>query len=92
MYLSCALLLILCNGTNWTNPNGNTDDDREDITFYGEDPEGPMLFEESNNNVEVFPAQLSNTNTDELTVDLTNAVDPLEESSCFGIDIYAEVL
>ena len=79
---------------NPNNPlaNGNTDDDPEDLTFYGEDPEGPLPLEESNNNVEVFPAQLSNVNTDELTADLTNAVDSLQESSCFGIDIYAQAL
>ena len=79
---------------NPNNPlaNGNTDDDPEDLTFYGEDPECPLPLEESNNNVEVFPAQLSNVNTDELTADLTNAVDSLQESSCFGIDIYAQAL
>ena len=79
------------------NPNnpladGNTDYDPEDLTFYGEDPEGPLPLEESNNNVEVFPAQLSNVNTDELIADLTNAIDSLQESSCFGIDIYVQAL
>ena len=39
---------------------GNLDDDPEDLTFYGEDPEGQTSLEESDNNVEVFPAQLSN--------------------------------
>ena len=72
--------------------NGRTDDDPEDIRFYGEDPEGPMSLEESNNNVEVFPAQLSNVNTDDLTAELTNVLDPLQESSCFGVDVYAQAL
>jgi len=50
---------------NPNNPlaNGNTDDDPEDLTFYGEDPGGPLPLEESNNNIEVYPAQLSNVNT-----------------------------
>ena len=44
---------------NSCNPlaNGNIDDDPEDITFYREDPEGPMMLEEPNNNFEVYPAQ-----------------------------------
>ena len=46
--------------------------------FYGEDLEEPMSLEESNTNVEVFPAQLSNLNTDDLTAELTNVVDPLQ--------------
>ena len=79
---------------NSCNPlaNGNLDDDPEDITFYGEDPEGHTPLAESDNNVEVFPAQLSNINHDELKTYLCNSVDPLQESSSFGIDIYAEAL
>ena len=60
--------------------------------FYGEDLEGPMSLEESNNNVEVFPAQLSNVNTDDLTAELANVVDPLEESSCFGVEVMLKLL
>ena len=70
---------------------GNLDDDPEDLTFYGEDPEG-QTPEESDNNVEVFPAQLSNINNDELTTHLSNSIDPLQESSSFGIDIYTQSL
>jgi len=51
-----------------------------------------LPLEESNNNDDVFPALLSNVNTDERTADLTNAVDSLQEYSCFGIDIYAQAL
>ena len=39
----------------------NLDDDPEDLTFYGEDPDGQPPLEDSDNNVEVFPAQLSRT-------------------------------
>ena len=61
---------------------GNLDDDPEELTFYGVDPEGQTPLEESDNNVEVFPAQLS----------ISNSIDPLQESSSFGIDIYTESL
>ena len=46
----------------------------------------------SDNNVEVSPAQLPNASNDELTAYLCNSIDPLQESSSFGIDIYAETL
>ena len=36
----------------------------------------------------MFPAQLSNINDDELTTHICNFIDPLQESSRFGIDIY----
>ena len=71
---------------------GNLDDNPEDLSFYGEDPEGQTPLEESDNNVEVFPTQLSNINNDELTTHISNSIDPLQESSSFGIDIYTESL
>ena len=42
-------------------------------------------LEESDKDVEVFPAQLSNINDDELTTHICNFIDPLQESSRFGI-------
>ena len=45
-------------------------------------------LEESDYNAEVFPAQLSNINDDELTTHIRNFIDPLQESSRFGLDIY----
>ncbi|CAH3187569.1 unnamed protein product, partial [Porites lobata] len=72
--------------------NGSNDVEPEDMTFYGEDPEAPIPTEESNNNVEVLPAQLPSNNTDELVACLTTAIDPLQESSSFGVDIYAKAL
>ena len=71
---------------------GNLDDNPEDLSFYGEDPEGQTPLEESDNTVEVFPAQLSNINNDELATHISNSIDPLQESSSFGIDIYTESL
>ena len=72
--------------------NGRLDDNPEEITFYGEDPEGQPPFEESDNNVEVSSAQLPNVSNCELTAYLCSSIDPLQESSSFGIDIYAETL
>ena len=79
---------------NSSNPlaSGRLDDNPEEITFYGEDPEGRAPFQESDNNVEVSPAQLPNVSNGELTAYLCNSIDPLKESSSFGIDIYAETL
>ena len=74
---------------NPCNPFGNLDDDPEDSSFHGEDPEGQTPLEESDNNVEVFPTQLLNINNDELTTHISNSIDPLEESSSFVIDIYS---
>ena len=61
-------------------------------TFYGEDPQGQAPFKESDNNVDVFPAKVPNINTDDLTTYLSNAVDPLQKSSSFGVDIFARAL
>ena len=52
---------------------------------------GPMSLEESNNNVEVFPSRLSNVNTDDPTAELAN-VEPLQESSCFGVEVMLKLL
>ena len=38
---------------------GNLDDDPEDLTFYGEDPEGQTPLSEESDKVELFPALLS---------------------------------
>ena len=71
---------------------GNLDNDPENLTFYGENPEGQTPLEESDNNVEVFPAQLSNINNDELPTHTSDSIDPLQESSSFGIDIYTFIV
>ena len=42
---------------------------------------------------EVFPSQLSNINNDELASHISiNSIDPLQESSRFGVKIYTESL
>ena len=85
--------LMWLNGMmNSCNPlaNGDLDDDPEDVMFYGEDT-GHTPFEQSDNNVEVSPAQISNVTT-ELTNHLSNSVNPLQESSCFGVDVYVQAL
>ena len=55
-------------------------------------PKGQTPLEESDNNVEVFPAQVLNINNHELTTHLSNLIDPLQGSSNFGMDIYAGAL
>ena len=71
---------------------GNLDDDPEDLTFHSEYPEGRTPLEDSDDNVERFPAQLSNINNDELATQISNSIDPFQASSSFGIDIYTESL
>lgn len=72
--------------------NGNTDDDPNNYTFYGEDVNGPSPFQDSNNNVVVSPVELPNSNSRTLCNYLPNSIDRLRESSSFGIDIYADAL
>lgn len=55
--------------------NGRFDDNLEEIIFYGEDLEGQVFFEESDNNVEVFFVQLLNVSNGELIVYLCNFID-----------------
>ena len=71
---------------------GNLDDDPEYLTFCGEHPEGKTLLEESDDNVELFPAQPLNINNDKLANQISNSTDPFQESSSFSIDIYTESL
>ena len=53
---------------------GNLDDDPS------EDLEGQTPLQEGANNFEVFSAQLSNINNDELTTHISDTIDPLQES------------
>lgn len=80
--------------TNSANPlaNGDLDDEPDDIPFYGEDPNGPTPFEQTNNCVVVTPAELPDINSREFITFLEHSVNPLEESVSFGIDIFTEAL
>lgn len=72
--------------------NGGLDDDPDDIRFYGEDPDGPTPFEDSDNCVIVSPVQVPQVNMEELNIHLTQSIDPLKLSSCFGMDIYIDAM
>jgi hypothetical protein len=71
---------------------GGLDDDHHDTRFYGEDLDGPTPFEDSDNCVIVSPVHIPGINTEELVFQLTQSIDALKLSSCFGIDIFIEVL
>ena len=71
---------------------GEADDDPNDTKFYGEDLDGPTPFEYSDNCVIVAPVNVPGINTEELVFQLTQSIDPLKLSPCFGIDIFTEAL
>ena len=60
---------------------GGLDDDPSDIGFYGADSDGP--FEDGDNCVIVPPIHIPEINTEEIGVQLTQSIDPLNLSSCF---------
>ncbi len=75
------------------NPLANDclDDNPTNLEFYGEDPEGPSPFEQTENNVVVEPAQLAITNgAAEFANSMQNFRDTTRISSNFRIDIYVE--
>jgi hypothetical protein len=71
---------------------GGLDDDPHDTRFHGEDIDGPTPFEDSDNCVIVSPVLIPGINSEELVFQLTQSIDALNLSSCFGIDIFIEVL
>ena len=71
---------------------GEADDDPDDTRFYGEDLDGPTPFEDSDNCVIVVSVNVPGINTEELVFQLTQSIDPLKLSPCFGIDIFTEAL
>ena len=77
---------------NACNPlaRGEADDDPDNITVYGDDPEFSP-FEESENDVQVFPPNVPAINSDLLTHLQTN-INPLQDSTSLGIDIYMRAL
>ena len=77
---------------NACNPlaRGEADDDPDNITVYGDDPEFSP-FDESENDVQVFPPNVPAINSDLLTRLQTN-INPLQDSTSLGIDIYMRAL
>ena len=66
---------------------GGLDDDPHDTRYYEEHLDGPTSFEDSDNCV-----HMPGINSEELVFQLTQSIDALNLSSCFGIDIFIEVL
>ena len=66
------------------------DDTRDDLQFYGYDPNGPSPFEDSDNNVVVSPIYHNETSAEILTI--LQTVDPLRPSTEMGIDVYLDAL
>ena len=67
--------------------HGQLDQNPDDIEFYGYDPNGPSTQEESDNVVVVEPVVV---NADRHIVEafVYDSIDPLRNSTEFGIDIY----
>ncbi|XP_031554524.1 uncharacterized protein LOC116291493 [Actinia tenebrosa] len=69
---------------------GKLDEDPVDFQHYGQDPDAPSPFDESENNVQVPPINLDHA--DDITVKLQQNINPLGSSTEMGIDIYLEAL
>ncbi len=77
------------------NPNnplsaGEVDEVPEDISIYGDDPQGPSPFEDSENNVVVEPVNIESA--DLIRSLALQVMNPLDQSSEMGIDIYTKAL
>jgi hypothetical protein len=70
---------------------GELDENPDDIEFYGYDPDGPSTQEESNNVVIVEPIVV-NADRHIIEAFVLERIDPLRNSTEFGIDIYREAL
>ena len=70
--------------------HGERDSDPEDLCVYGEDPEGPSPFDNSDSNVVVSPINIDNSALVESI--MLEAVDLLEQSGEMGIGIYEKAL
>ena len=77
------------------NPNNplsawEVDEVPEDISIYGDDPQGPSPFEDSENNVVVEPVNIESA--DLIRSLALQVMNPLDQSSEMGIDIYTKAL
>ncbi|KXJ09992.1 hypothetical protein AC249_AIPGENE11147 [Exaiptasia diaphana] len=70
--------------------NGLLDDDPDCLELYGDDPQGPSPFEDSENNVTVSPVLIHNGSS--IAEKVLEKVDPLKSSTEMGVDIYIEAL
>ena len=78
-----------------SNPLSNFNDagdglDMDEWEFYGEDPSGPLPFEESNNNVVVSPVEFPFIT--EIEESLLREFRMDGEPASLGVDVYLETL
>ena len=66
------------------------DDDPDSLEWYGDDPDGPSPFDDTDNNVVVDPVLIDNSSN--ITARVLERIDPLRSSSQMGVDIYTEAL
>ena len=69
---------------------GEVDDYPDELASYGDDSDYSP-FDQSDNNVQVFPPNVCNRNQDFIT-ELKRNVNPLKYSNSFSIDIYFNAL
>ena len=73
--------------------NGQVDDNRNDLGFYGDDSEGPAPLGNSDNFVILPELQLPNrVDVEELETQLKQSIDAPRFSPSLGIHIYTETL
>ena len=70
--------------------NGILDDDPDSLEWYGDDPNGPSPFDDTDNNVVVNPVLIENGSN--ITTRVLERIDPLKSSSQMGVDIFTEAL
>ena len=70
--------------------HGELDEDPQNLELYGEDPQGPTPFDDSENEVIVLPVELQGAST--IANSVLQVIDPLMESNEMGIDIYSVAL
>jgi len=70
--------------------NDQLDEDPVDFQYYGQDPDGPSPFDDTDNNVQVPPINLDHG--ENIAIQLERHVDPSRLSTQMGIDIYTEAL
>ena len=67
--------------------HGQVDEDRNDLEFYGVDPDGPSPFEDSNNNV-VVPTVTLPVEHQSVEAKVLEQIDPLTSSTQKSAWIY----
>ena len=66
------------------------DEDPDDLDIYGDDPNGPSPFEDSDNNVIVHPVHIDDDAA--ISAAILEVLSPLGNSNQMGIDMFREAL